>query len=1421
MKISGIIAVIVLLGALFAAGAADAASTTTTLTSSVGTVACGNNVTFTATITPSVPNGEIVTFLDSGAPIGTAATSGSVSKFATTMLAAGSHSITASYPGDSSDTASTSSALTVTVSTRATTTTLSSALNPAGIYDDIPLTATLSPRVPNGEIVTFYDGSTSVGTGTISAGQATLWLGGLAAGSHSLTASYPGDGSYLSSKSSALTQVVGKETVDITMMSSGSPSAVGQPVTFSATLGGSGSSSSGVAGTISNNTVPVSPTWQEPTEQTMTFYDGSTTIGTVTMSGMGATFTTSKLSAGSHSITASYPGDSYYAKCTSTPVVQVVSAALKATTTSLSSSVPTSVYGQAVTLTAKVSPTVPNGETITFWQWGYSIGTATTSGGMATLTTASLSSETNAITASYPGDTAYAASSSSVLTQNVLLQSSLTVASSGSPSAVGQTLTFTATIGAMFGGQVGASGETITFYDGATSIGTGQISWINVNGAPSAPGSMPIVGTAAMTTSALAVGSHKITAIFAGDSNFAASTSSAIIQVVSASIQKTALTLTSSGSTLIFGQTSTFTAKVNPIVPNGETITFYDGATSVGTGKTASGAATLTNSSLATGSHNITASYPGDTTYAAGTSAALAETVLDPTTIALTSSANPAIVGQAVTFTATFPSGASGGEIVTFLDGSKTLGTGLIIWNNTTNGPFAALTVSTLAAGSHSITASYSGDTYYAPVTSSALTQVMSATLKSTAIALSSSWPSTLVGQYVTFTAKVSPAVPNGEIITFYNGTMSLGTGKTLGGTATITTATLLYAGNSYITARYSGDATYAGSTSNVVTQNTLEQTTTTLTSSGSPSAVGQSVTITASISPSAWSGDSVTFYDGSALIGTALVSSYTTANSTANLTMSSLAAGSHSLTAIYAGNMYNGPSTSAVITQVVSSSLKATTMTLTSSGSSLVFGQVLTFTAKLSPAVPNGEVVTFLSDGVSIGTGTSSGGTATLTTSTLADGRYAITAAYPGDATYAACTSNVVSQNVLVATTTTVASSGSPSVAGQAVTFTASIQYTVPPPPPLSPMAGRFATVRPSDSSTLSSGASDTVTFYDGGVLIGQSAYSMGGSNGITATFTTSALAAGSHSITASYSGDSYYAPSTSSALTQVVSMAVAPAGSTYVLWGGSNAASLWNITPAGSMKSATYGPISGWSPVALSSDASGNAYLLWTTSSGQASVWKVGSTLALATSQALVSSAGWTAKSIAVGPDGNVHVLWNHASDNAASLYDIALGSSYTSAAYGPYTGWQALQVVVDSANNTRVLWSDTSASLASLWNITSAGVQTSQTFGPFTGWQAQYLAVGPDNLARIVWTCTSTKVASVFTISSGGSYIAQAFGPYSGWTPADLAINNDGDSELMWNSTSNALSLLDIGAMGTSTSSAYGPYSGWKALGIAPGP
>lgn len=186
----------------------------------------------------------------------------------------------------------------------------------------------------------------------------------------------------------------------------------------------------------------------------------------------------------------------------------------------------------------------------------------------------------------------------------------------------------------------------------------------------------------------------------------------------------TTTSLAVSSSTVNVGTSVTFTATVldeddEPV--EGLTVTFKDGGSSLGTGTTnSSGVATLSSSSLAAGSHSVTAETSEDNTYSGSTSTAVTVTVNKlATSTSLSLGSNTIYVDGSTTATATVTSGGNGvnGLTVTFKDGSTTLGT-----STTNSSGIATYTISGLNAGNHSITAVVTENSTYAASTSSAVT---------------------------------------------------------------------------------------------------------------------------------------------------------------------------------------------------------------------------------------------------------------------------------------------------------------------------------------------------------------------------------------------------------------------------------------------------------------------------------------------------------------------------------------------------------------------------------------------------------------------------------------------------------------------------------------------------------------------------
>jgi large repetitive protein len=205
-------------------------------------------------------------------------------------------------------------------------------------------------------------------------------------------------------------------------------------------------------------------------------------------------------------------------------------------------------------------------------------------------------------------------------------------------------------------------------------------------------------------------------------------------------------TLTSSANPSAPGQPVTFTAIVTCAVTPTGTVTFTIDGTPGSPVTLVGGTATFTTSSLSPGSHTVTAAYSGDSNCMGAISAPLTQTV-NQSGLTLTSSPNPSPPGQPVTLTATLtcPNGSPSGT-VTFFDGGSPIAS--LPLNSKVTPPVAAFTTSTLAPGSHSITATYSGGGGCAAATSTTLTQVVGAAVYN--LLLTSSLNPSVPGQPVT-----------------------------------------------------------------------------------------------------------------------------------------------------------------------------------------------------------------------------------------------------------------------------------------------------------------------------------------------------------------------------------------------------------------------------------------------------------------------------------------------------------------------------------------------------------------------------------------------------------------------------------------------------------------------------------------------
>ncbi|WP_162173465.1 Ig-like domain repeat protein [Pseudacidobacterium ailaaui] len=250
-------------------------------------VTFGNSYTCTATVTagatgtvtwPSVFGGQTTTL--SG---GTTSTS-----LQPATANAGTYTGTVVYNGDGVY-GSSSTSITLVVSKATPSISLSATPNPSTYGAGVTLTATVTAGATG--TVTFLDGTTPLGTGTISNAVAMISVAGLSPGTHTITATYSGDANNNGVTSTTLTQVVNKAPVTVTGKSTPNPSTYGDTITLTFQFSGAGAVPTGTA-TIS--------------------VDG-TALATVPLDTSGnAHYTTSSLTAGSHTIVATYNGNSNY-----------------------------------------------------------------------------------------------------------------------------------------------------------------------------------------------------------------------------------------------------------------------------------------------------------------------------------------------------------------------------------------------------------------------------------------------------------------------------------------------------------------------------------------------------------------------------------------------------------------------------------------------------------------------------------------------------------------------------------------------------------------------------------------------------------------------------------------------------------------------------------------------------------------------------------------------------------------------------------------------------------------------------------------------------------------------------------------------------------------------------------------------------
>ena len=379
----------------------------------------------------------------------------------------------------------------------ATKTTLASGANSSVFGQNVTFTATVTVPAPGSGtptgIVNFLDGTTALGAVTLAGGQAVLSLSSLAAGPHSITAAYVGNLNFGGSTSLPLLQTVNTSPTTTTLSSSPNPSSYAQPITLTAAVTAAGTGMTGV----------------------VSFMSGGKVLGQGNLIAGVATTSVISGNVGTYFITAMYNGDPNFNSSTSAPLTQVVTTEstscrveiFDASNPNLTVPEPFDLANIDVQVLAQNPSGLITGITIISDN-----GTVLTQlPGLGSSAEFAIGQDvftpgTHKYIGAYEGDSNNNPSQQCILTLTVpKARSSVTLTSSANPATPGQTVVFSVKVTSPTG-RIPSGNVTIS--DGGTPLVTTKLDSL---------------GTASYSTSSLSSDIHTITATYGGDQNFTGS----------------------------------------------------------------------------------------------------------------------------------------------------------------------------------------------------------------------------------------------------------------------------------------------------------------------------------------------------------------------------------------------------------------------------------------------------------------------------------------------------------------------------------------------------------------------------------------------------------------------------------------------------------------------------------------------------------------------------------------------------------------------------------------------------------------------------------------------------------------------------------------------------------------------------------
>ena len=948
----------------------------------------------------------------------------------------------------------------------------------------------------------------------------------------------------------------------------------------------------------------------------------------------------------------------------------------------------------------------------------------------------------------------------------------------------------------------------------------------------------------------------------------------------------TTTTLSSSTpSPSLVGKAVNLKATVSPVFPffpffDKPTVTLRDTstvpATVLDTEPLGSGTGTAQFSilSLLPGTHTLTATFNAYNgtggSYAASTSDPLTQVVDNLGTLATTTTLNaspsPSAVGQSVTLTAVVspngPTMAAPSGSVTFQQGTVFLGTASL-----TNGT-ATLTTSALTGGSDTLTAAYSGDATFAPSGGSFAQTVQGVTVT----ILTSSLPSSVVGQSVTFTAAVSAGsspTPTGTVQFAIDGA-DVGGPVALGSSGKATdTETGLTPGSHTVTVTLAPTSAVTGSTvatltQTVVSSNDAQYVSPSGNDSGDGSQGSPKQTIQAAVTASP-SGGTVIVEDGTySGAGNCDIDfggkNLTVQSASGDPTRTIIDCGG-SASSIHRGFFFHSGETTAVVSGLT---VRSGYEDASNGGSTNPVG------SGGAVAVASGSTATLtnciLTGNRSIrGGGIYNNGMLTLTNCALTGnvmegvyddgggGLYSLGTVSATNCTFSGNSADgygggVTNSGPAVLTGCTLTGNSATAQGGGlfnngALTLTDDIVY------------GNTGGEVQYDGGAAAVAYCDVQGGFTGTGNINADPLFVNAATGDLHLQTGSpCLGAGTSTGAPANDKDGYPRPNPPS-----IGAYERPTGShTHLLWNNPDGrVILWSIAPDGAFTENTFGPYTDdgtprtpWTAKAVATGPDGKSHILWTNPDGRVILWTVDDSGNF-TYQVYgpytddgTAATPWSAVALSVGADNLVHLLWTNP-DGRVILWNVDTSFNFTYQVFGPYTDdgtpntpWYAVALAMGPDNVSRILWTNPDGRVI-LWKIDDSFNFSYQVYGPYTDdgtaatpWGAAALSVGPDNLAHLLWTNPDGRVI-LWNVDASFNFTYAVFGPTSDgspsapWEASALATGPDGLSHLLWTNPDGRVLLWGVDSGFSFTPSIYGPFTDgspqdvWSAAAVSAGP